>query len=263
MRESTLEIDRKAQTAWVWMNRPEVHNAFDAKLVNDLTEAFLSLGSDSHVRAIVLCGRGKSFSAGAQAEWMRQQGSASFAENLEDARQLGRLFHTIATTPVPTIARVQGAAIGGGIGLVCACDIAIASHTAIFATSEVRLGLIPSVIAPYVIRALGERQAHRYFLTAERIDVARAHQLGLVHDVASAEELDACVGQCLAMLLAGAPGAQREAKLLLEGVAKQTLSEIVIEDTAQRIARRRSHSEATEGLNAFLSKRPASWVAQP
>ena len=260
MQENMLELEWKAPIAWIWMNRPELHNAFNAQLVAELTEAFTTCSASAGTRAIVLAARGKSFSAGAQAEWMREQGSASLEENLADARLLARLFRTIAECPVPTVARVQGAAIGGGAGLVCACDIAIASQAAVFATSEVRIGLIPSVIAPYVVRTIGERHARRLFLTGERINAAVALNIGLVPEAVPAENLDARVDECLTMLLAGAPGAQREAKALLDAVAGPVVTDAVAEDTALRIARRRSDPEAGEGLDAFLSKRVASWV---
>jgi len=261
--EDAIEIEWKASTAWIWMNRTEVHNAFDAQLVQELTDAFTAHSAAPGVRAIVLGGRGKSFSAGAQVEWMRQQGAASFEDNLKDARRLAKLFRAISEAPVPTVARVQGAAIGGGTGLVCACDIAIAARTAVFATSEVRLGLIPAVIAPYVLRAVGERHARRLFLTGERVDAVTAQKLGLVHEVVASEDpedLNARVEGCITMLLAGAPGAQREAKSLIAAVAGQVVTDALAEDTAQRIAQRRSDPEAAEGLDAFLSKRSASWV---
>ena len=181
---TTLEIEHRgaadAAVAWVWMNRPEVHNAFDETLIAELTAALAALGADAGVRAIVLAGRGKSFSAGADLNWMKRQGSASMEENLADARRLAKLFRTLAECAKPTIARVHGAAMGGGMGLAAACDICIASTAASFATSEVRLGIIPAVISPYVIRAIGERQSYRYFQTAERIrgSARRRHRSG-------------------------------------------------------------------------------------
>lgn len=255
---SSLTVETIGPVVHIWMNRPELHNAFDASLVAELTDAFSSISAGT--RVLVLAGRGKSFSAGAQAEWMKQQGAATFDENLNDTRLLARLFLTIAACPVPTLARVQGAAIGGGAGLVCACDIAIASEDAVFATSEVRLGLIPAVIAPYVVNAIGQRWSRRLFLTGERIQAAQAQDIGFVHDVAPPEELDKRIEECLTMLLAGAPAAQREAKSLLDAVGNQPMTDALAEDTAQRIAQRRSHAEAAEGLSAFLSKRKASWV---
>jgi len=167
------------------MNRPDVHNAFDETLIAELTDAFVTLDGDESIRVIVLAGTGKSFSAGADLSWMRRQGTASEEQNLADARRLAGLFRTISACSTPTVARVHGAALGGGMGLASACDICIASTQASFATSEVRFGIIPAAISPYVIRAIGERQAYRYFQTAERIDAARAREIGLVHEVAA------------------------------------------------------------------------------
>ena len=263
MNERATEIEVKGAVAWLWLNRPERHNAFDAALVAELTEAFEELGARDGIRAIVLGGRGRSFSAGADAQWMREQGAASPEENIADARRLAQLFHLISTSPLPTIARVHGAAIGGGVGLVSACDIALGATTAIFATSEVRLGLIPATIAPYVIRAIGERQARRLFQTGERIDANTAEHLGLLHETVLPEQLDERIETVLAALLAGAPHAQRAAKELVDSVALQPITADLIEDTVQRIAACRAHPEAAEGLAAFLEKRPPAWVIQP
>lgn len=260
---ASSECERHGAAAWIWLNRPDVHNAFDGALVDELTSAFLELGCDKDIRAIVLAARGKSFCAGAQAQWMRQQGAATAEENATGARRLATLFDTIANSPKPTIARVQGAAIGGGLGLIAACDIAIASSGALFAASEVRLGLIPATIAPYVIRAIGERHARRLFLTGERIDAIAAQAMGLVHEAIPPEHLDGRLQTVLADLLSGAPGAQREAKQLIEAVANRPLTRELLEDTARRIASRRADTEASEGLAAFLEKRRAAWVVKP
>jgi len=173
MTYSTLRVERREPTAWIWMNRSEVHNAFDEALIADLTAAFATVDADRNVRAIVLAGEGKSFSAGADLSWMRQQGTAAFEDNVADARRLADLYRTIALCETPTLARVHGAALGGGMGLAAVCDICVASTQAQFATSEVRLGIIPAVIGPYVVRAIGERQSYRYFQTGERISAAR------------------------------------------------------------------------------------------
>lgn len=257
---NAVEMEYEDAVARIWMNRPQVHNAFDEALIEELTQAFVELGTRTDVRVIVLSGRGKSFSAGADVEWMKRQGAATEEANVADARRLAALFHTIAASPKPTIARVQGAAMGGGIGLVAACDIAIGSSAAVFAISEVRLGLIPATIAPYVLRAIGERQARRFFQTGERMDAATAEKVGLLHQVASPEALDEHVGAAVHHLLAGAPLAQRSAKELIDAVANEPITPELIEDTARRIAHRRAQPEASEGLSAFLEKRQAAWV---
>ena len=260
--ERAIEFETNDAVAWVWLNRPAVHNAFDATLIKDLTDAFAELGQDPQVRAIVLAGRGRSFSAGADVQWMKQQGAASLEDNTADARKLATLFHTIAETPKPTIARVHGAAIGGGFGLVAACDIAIGVFGAVFATSEVRLGLIPATIAPYVLRAIGDRQARRLFQTGERIDAITAERIGLLHEAVAPEKLDERLRVVIEALLAGGPLAQKAAKDLIDTVAQRPITADLIEDTAQRIAQRRADPEAAEGLRAFLEKRPAAWVPQ-
>lgn len=256
----TLRIDRPGPAAWVWMNRPERHNAFDETLIAELTQAFEALDRDPDVRVVVLAGEGRSFSAGADLHWMQRQGAAPLDANLADARRLAALFRTIATCATPTLARVHGAALGGGMGLAAACDICVASTTAQFATSEVRLGLIPAAIGPYVVRAIGERQAHRYFQTAERIGGARARELGLAHEVAEPEALDAKVAEVVDALLAGGPLAQAAATALIRAVAQRPVCDEVVEDTARRIATLRATPEAREGLAAFLAKRPADWA---
>ncbi len=262
MAEPTIEAERRDAVAWIWMNRPTVHNALNEQLMRELTEAFRALGADEAVRVIVLGGRGKSFSAGADAESMRRQGAAGFDENVANARELAEMFRTIAACPKPTVARVNGAAIGGGLGLVCTCDIAIASSVAVFAASEVRLGLIPATIGPYVVRAVGGRWARRLFQTGERISAAQAEKIGLVHEVAGNDELDSRIDSVVAHLLAGAPLAQAAAKSLIDAVEGQAITPELIEDTARRIAFIRAQDEAREGLSAFLEKRPASWVPQ-
>ena len=260
MSANTLQIDRGGAVAIVWLNRPEVHNAFDATLVADLIDTFEQLSTAPDIRVIILAARGKSFSAGAQAQWMQQQGAATPEENFADAQRLAKLFHLIATCPKPTIARVQGGAYGGGIGLIAACDYALASSNGGFCISEVRLGLIPAVIAPYVIRAIGERNASRYFLTAERFDAQTALNMGLLHEVVQPPHLDERLQEITSALLAGAPAAQAEAKQLIAAVASQPITSQLLDDTAHRIATRRAHPEAAEGLAAFLAKRPANWV---
>ncbi len=209
---------------------------------------------------MVLAGRGKSFSAGADLNWMRRAADASVEANLADARKLAGMLRALAELTKPTIARVQGAALGGGMGLASACDICVASTAASFATSEVKFGIIPSAISPYVLRAIGARQAGRYFQTAERISAAEAKALGLAHEVVDPEALDAKVAEVVAALLVGGPKSQAAAKDLIRAVADQQVSDAVVEDTARRIAELRATPEAKEGLAAFLDKRPAAWV---
>lgn len=256
----TLEIELNNGVATVWMNRPDVHNAFNAQLIADLTAACRQLDADEAVRVVVLAGRGKSFSAGADLNWMKAAGAASEAENFADAMKLAGMLRTLAEMDKPTIARVHGAALGGGMGLASACDICVAGEKAVFATSEVKFGIIPSAISPYVIRAIGERQAYRYFQTAERISAARAAELGLAHEAVATEELDAKVAEIVDALLQGGPKSQAAAKDLIRAVGNRPVSDAVVEDTARRISQLRATPEAREGLTAFLDKRPAEWV---
>lgn len=258
--ERAIEIEHAGPVAWVWMNRPATHNALNEAMIAGLTAAYHALGDHSATRVIVLSGRGKSFSAGADIESMKQQGSASFESNLSNARQLAEMFRTIAFSPKPTVARVNGSAIGGGLGLVSACDIAIAVTPAVFATSEVRLGLIPSTIAPYVLRAIGPRSARRLFLTGERISAVQAERIGLVHETVEPDQFDDRLQSILDNLLAGAPRAQSAAKNLIDWVGNHPITAELIEKTAAGIAAIRSEPEAREGLSAFLEKRTAAWV---
>jgi len=260
MNYATLKMERRGAAAWVWMNRPELHNAFDETLIAELTDAFSALDRDPAVRAIVLAGEGKSFSAGADLNWMKRQGAALLEANLADARRLATLFRTISMCATPTLARVHGAALGGGMGLASACDICVASIRAQFATSEVRLGIIPAAIGPYVVRAIGERQAYRYFQTAERINGERAREIGLAHEVAEPDALDAKVQEVVDALLLGGPLAQAAATDLIRAVAHRAVDDEVLEDTARRIATLRATPEAKEGLSAFLEKRQAAWA---
>ena len=258
---TSLEIQLEGPVATIWMNRPDLHNAFDETLIAELTAACIALDGDADVRVIVLAGRGKNFSAGADLNWMRRAANNGIDDNLNDARALAGMLRTLAEMKKPTIARVQGAALGGGMGLASACDIAIASTKAVFATSEVKFGIIPSAISPYVLRAIGARQATRYFQTAERIAAARAREIGLVHEVAEPEALDAKVAEIVAALLAGGPNAQAAAKDLIRAVDHQPVNHTLVEDTAHRIAHLRATPEAREGIGAFLDKRQPGWLA--
>jgi methylglutaconyl-CoA hydratase len=257
----TLEIETRNRVATVWMNRPEVHNAFDESLIRELTQAFERLDRDEAVRVVVLGGRGKSFSAGADLNWMKRAASYTVEQNLRDARALAQMLKTINRLSKPTVARVQGAALGGGTGLTTACNIAIASTQASFATTEVKFGIIPAAISPYVIAAIGSRMANRYFLTAERFDAVEAHRIGMVHEVCAPEALDDRLDEIVGALLAGGPMAQNAAKNLIRAVVHRPVDDAVIEDTAQRIANLRATPEARDGIGAFLEKRKPGWLA--
>ena len=256
----SLELQIQESVATLWMNRPVVHNAFDETLVAELTEAYRTLDADPAVRVVVLGGRGKSFSAGADLKWMQWASAQGVDDNLADARALARMLRTLADSKKPTIARVHGAALGGGMGLVAACDIAVASTDAVCATSEARLGIIPAAISPYVLRAIGSRQALRYFQTGERIDAARAREIGLVHEAVAPEQLDATVANIAAALLLGGPLAQTAAKELIRAVDHQPVNDSLLEDTAHRIGYLRATPEAREGIAAFLEKRSPRWA---
>lgn len=246
-------------TARLTLNRPELHNAFDEGLIAELTESLRELAEDPSVRCLVLAAKGRSFSAGADLAWMQRMANASEADNLRDAERLGDLMQALHQFPKPTIALVQGAAYGGGVGLVACCDIAIAATSASFCLSEVKLGLIPAVISPYVIAAIGGRAASRWFLTAERFDADEAHRIGLVHHLVPDDQLEDAAEKIVARLQEGGPAAHCAAKLLIRRVAGQPIDADLIGDTAQRIATIRATDEAREGLQAFLEKRPPAW----
>ncbi len=245
--------------ATITLNRPDVHNAFDEALIGDLTERFRDAGTDPAVRVVVLRGAGKSFCAGGDLGWMRRMADYSFEQNVEDAARLGTLLATINTCPKPTIALVHGNAFGGGVGLSACCDIVVAEETAQFSLSEVRIGIIPSIILPYVITAIGERQARRYCLTAERFDGKRAADIGFAHEVVPAGGLDAMADKIITALKEGAPGAQARGKQLILDIAKKPIDAAVIELTVTQIAEARAGAEGKEGLSAFLSKSEPSW----
>ena len=242
------------------LNRPERHNAFDDSLISELTAELKRLAADPEVRLVCLTGAGKSFSAGADLEWMRRMADYSEAENLADSKALAELMQTLDSLPKPTLALVQGAAFGGGVGLVAACDLVLATPEAIFCLSEVKLGLIPAVISPYVIAAIGARAARRYFISAERFTAKRARQLGLVHKVIHAENLAKEADRLTRLLLQNSPHAMAMAKKLVAEVSHRPIDAELIAETAERIARVRSSDEGREGLSAFLEKRHPRWV---
>lgn len=258
---STINIStRAAGVAQITMARPNVFNAFDETMVGELDEAFDQLIADSAVRVIVLAGEGKHFSAGADLQWMQRASTATLEWNLADARRFAGMFSKIETCPKPTVARVNGAALGGGVGLLCACDIAIAADNASFSVSEAKFGIIPSVIGPYVTNAVGKRHARRLALTTTRIKADEALRMGLVHQVTSLDELDAAVDATVTELLAGGPQAQREIKELFAQLEVGPITEEVRDLTARTISRIRGSDEACEGFAAFLEKRPAKWI---
>lgn len=256
----TIDVQQQADVATLWLNRPEVHNAFNETLIEELDAALLALETDASVRVLVLAGRGKNFCAGADLRWMERAAAATPEANLQDARRFSTMLRRLARLGKPTIARVHGSALGGGMGLAAACDMCVAALDASFAMTEARLGLIPAVISPYVLRALGARQCLRYMQTAERIGAERAQALGLVHEAVAAGELDVCVERLCAALRAGGPQAQAASKRLVATVEGGYLTDEVLEVTAQAIARQRSTAEAREGLGAFFAKRPPAWT---
>lgn len=259
-RYETLAIERAGQVATIWMNRPEVFNAFNETLIADLSAACAELEGDAGVRVVVLAGRGKHFSAGADLNWMKRASTYGHEENLADARRFAGMLRALSDLSKPTIARIQGAALGGGTGLAAACDMAIAADDAVFSTSEVKFGIIPAVISPYVLRAIGPRHALRYFQSAERISAQRALAIGLVGEVVPLVELDAAVAALAEVLIGGAPSAQKAAKDLIAAVAGRPIDDAVSEETAQRIARQRATDEARDGIAAFLEKRTPGWL---
>lgn len=249
--------------ATVTLNRPDLHNAFDDNLIALLTEELKRLESDQAVRLVRLAGNGKSFSAGADLGWMRRMAGYSREENLADARGLAELMRTLNFLSKPTIALVQGAAYGGGVGLVACCDIVVATRRALFCLSEVKLGIMPAVISPYVVEAIGARAARRYFQTAESFDAAEAHRLGLVHELVENDaEMYAAADRIASAILKNGPQAMAEAKQLIPFVSRGPIDGAMIEGTAERIARVRASAEGKEGVSSFLEKRKPAWVKE-
>ena len=257
----TIEVAERNEIALVTLNRPDVHNAFNETLIAELTDALRALDANPRIRAIILLSSGKSFCAGADLKWMERMAGYAYEQNIADASALARLLQTLAGMGKPTIARVHGAAFGGGVGLIACCDIAIATQNATFALSEAKLGLIPATIGPYVVEAIGARHARRYMITAETFDAAEAYRIGLVHDIVpDVEALDARVNELLGSLLVAGPHAQKAVKALVRAVAHRPIDERVVADTAERIATIRASDEGREGIAAFLTRRSAEWV---
>ncbi|MWL85942.1 MULTISPECIES: enoyl-CoA hydratase/isomerase family protein [unclassified Cupriavidus] len=259
MQFTTLTVTAERHLATVTLNRPDVRNAFNETVIAELTGAFRALGDTPEVRAIVLTGNGPAFCAGADLNWMKKMAGYSDDENRADALTLAQMLHTIWSCPKPVIARVQGDTYAGGMGLVAACDIAVAAESAHFCLSEAKLGLLPATISPYVIRAMGEQASRRYFITAERFDAAEALRLGFVHAVASPQALDEKVAEIAATLIGNSPNAVRESKRLVQEVSGREIDGDLLADTANRIASIRSSEEGREGVRSFLEKRAASW----
>lgn len=259
---STLDIQRSGPVARVFLNRPEVRNAFNDAVIGELTAAFAALGQDVSLRAIVLGGHGKAFCAGADLSWMRAMADYSWEQNRADAQALADMLWTVWRCPVPVVGRIHGDCYAGGVGLAAVCDVLVASDAAAFCLSEAKLGLLPGTISPYVVRALGEQASRRYFTTAERFGAAQAHALGFVHELCSAETLDAKVDEIVAALCANGPMAVRACKQLVQDVAGAPLDDALRAETARRIADIRASDEGREGVQAFLNKRKPSWLGK-
>jgi methylglutaconyl-CoA hydratase len=260
MQYQTLAIEIADRVATLTLNRPDVRNAFNEITIAELALAFDELGRIDDVRAIVLAANGPAFCAGADLNWMKKMAGYSHSENSEDAGKLADMLRTIYECPKPVVAKVQGDCYAGGMGLVAACDIAVAVTSASFCLSEVKLGLIPATISPYVIKAMGEQAARRYFLTAEKFSAQEAHRIGFVHDIVGAESLDAHVAAIVKALVTSSPNAVREAKVLVRDITGKAIDSAMMVDTAERIARIRASEEGREGVASFLEKRKPTWL---
>lgn len=256
----SIKTEQRGHVAIVTLARPDVRNAFNDAMIAELTQAIEALGQDSDVRAIVLAAEGKAFCAGADLNWMRAMADYTHEENLQDARGLAEMLRVLFECPKPTVVRIQGDVYAGGVGLVSACDIAVSADGAHFCLSEVRLGLMPATISPYVIRAMGARAAHRYFLTAERFGAHEAHRIGLVHEVVDAGLLDAVVDQWTRALVNASPNAVSACKKLVREVAHREINAALIERTVADIADIRASREGKEGVQSFLDKRKPDWL---
>jgi len=257
---AAIQITQAGPVLTLTLSRPEVRNAFNDEVIAELAAAFALAGRREDVRAVVLAAEGPAFCAGADLNWMRRMADYTHAENLADAAQLAEMLRAIYECPKPTVARIQGDVYAGGMGLVAACDIAVSSDTAQYCLSEVKLGLIPATISPYVIRAMGARAAHRYFLTAERFDAQEAHRIGFIHEVVKADALDAKVAEIAQALVNASPQAVKACKRLVQDVAQQDITPALIAQTVQGIADIRSSEQGKEGVQSFLQKRKPSWL---
>ena len=257
---STLDIQRSGAVARVYLNRPDVRNAFNDEVVAELSEAFTTLGADASLRAIVLGGHGKAFCAGADLNWMRAMADYSWEENQADAQALADMLWTIYSCPKPIVGRVHGDCFAGGLGLAACCDVLVAAEGVHFCLSEARLGLLPATIGPYVIKAMGEQAARRYFITAERFSATEALRLGFVHVLTEPDALDAEVDRLVATLVENGPRAVAACKQLVRDLAGQPVTEALRAETARRIADIRSSDEGREGVQSFLNKRAPAWT---
>ena len=256
---STLDIQRQGMVARVFLNRPEVRNAFNDGVIAELTAAFRDLGADPGLRVIVLGGHGKAFCAGADLSWMRTMAGYTWEQNHADAQALAGMLWTLYSCPLPVVGRIHGDCYAGGLGLAAVCDVLVAAEGVQFCLSEARLGLLPATIGPYVVRALGEQASRRYFVTAERFDAARAHALGFVHELVAADALDSRVDEIVALLVANGPAAVKACKRLVQDVAGRPIDAALRAETARRIADIRASDEGREGVQAFLNKREPGW----
>ena len=257
---NALTITNQSAVRTLTLSRPDVRNAFNDEVIAELKAAFTEAGHSDDVRCVVLAAEGPAFCAGADLNWMRRMADYTRAQNLADAGQLAAMLRAIYECPKPTIARVQGDVFAGGVGLVAACDMAVSVDTATYCLSEVKLGLIPATISPYVIRAMGARASHRYFLTAERFSAAEAHRIGLIHEVVAADALDAKVAELTHALLSASPNAVRACKRLLQDVAERDINDTLVAHTVSGIADIRASDEGKEGVQSFLQKRKPSWL---
>ena len=257
---AALQTTQQGSVLTLTLSRPEVRNAFNDEVIAEITQAFHDAASRAEVRAVVLAAVGPAFCAGADLNWMRRMADYTRAENLADAGLLAEMLRVMYACPKPTVARVQGDVFAGGMGLVAACDMAVSLDSATYCLSEVKLGLIPATISPYVIRAMGERAAHRYFLTAERFTAAEAHRIGFVHEVVAADQLDAKVDELVAALVNASPNAVRSCKRLVQEVAGRDIDAPLVARTVEGIADIRASSEGREGVQSFLQKRKPSWL---
>ena len=255
-----LQVEDHSAVRWIWLNRPEVRNAFNDALIGEISAAFAEVEAAAEVRVVVVAARGPAFCAGADLNWMRAMAAFSHADNHADALRVARMFHAVHSCSRPVIARVQGDAYGGGVGLAAACDIVIAADTVNFGLSEVRLGIVAATISPHLVRAMGARQAARYMLTAEKFDAKRARELGLVHEVTKANGLDFEVERQANVLLSSSPAALAATKRLLADVVEAPMDDVLLAATAKCIADARVSPEGREGIAAFLEKRAPAWV---
>ncbi len=261
MTTTNLDVQQGGHVARVYLNRPEVRNAFNEQVIAELTSTFQQLALDTDLRAIVLGGHGKAFCAGADLSWMRSMADFSWEQNRADAQSLADMLWAVYRCPVPIVGRLQGDCYAGGVGLAAVCDVVVAADSMNFCLSEARLGLLPATISPYVIRAMGEQAARRYFITAERFSASQARSMGLVHEVCAADAIDAKVGEIVSALVANGPLATRACKALVQDVAGLGISDDLRAETARRIADIRASAEGKEGIQSFLQKRPPSWLA--